>query len=78
MPTGLAHVLLRWKIWACLDLKPTVAEAFVQRCEIKKKNELPFMRLRIKKGRKGVKKKGRKMIAIFVIQYPDENVGNNG
>jgi hypothetical protein len=37
MPTGLAHVLLRWKIWACLDLKPTVAEAFVQRCEIKKK-----------------------------------------
>lgn len=36
------------------------------------------MRLRIKKGRKGVKKKGRKMIAIFVIQYPDENVGNNG
>lgn len=35
------------------------------------------MRLRIKKGRKGVKK-GRKMIVIFVIQYPDENVGNNG
>lgn len=42
-----------------------------------KTKELPFMRLRIKKGRKGVKK-GRKMIVIFVIQYPDENVGNNG